>query len=142
MANTLRLSEDEFRVIFDRMNKNARAPEPAPAAAVALPRGPSAIEAVLAQQIAVLRLPEPVREYQAIPDRKFRLDFAWPDLKVGVEVQGMVHRIKGRFLRDTEKACLHILHGWRVLPVSGQDVRSGRAAAWVTALLESVGAVR
>lgn len=134
MAGALRLTDDEFRVIFDRINKNIgtattpRAPTP---------RKRSTLEIIFAQQLDVLRLPAPVREHQAIPNRKYRLDFAWPDRRIGVEVQGMVHRIKGRFQRDTEKACLHILHGWRVLPVCRADIVSGRAAAWITTLLES-----
>ena len=140
MSNTLRLSEDEARVLIARINKNAGRATLEPARDIVtpppIPKGPSELEVMLSQQLDLLRLPAAVREYQAIPGRKFRIDFAWPDRFIGVEVQGMVHRIKGRFLRDTEKSCLHILHGWRVLPVSGNDIRSGRAASWITTLLE------
>jgi very-short-patch-repair endonuclease len=33
-------------------------------------------------------LPEPVRQYRFDKVRRFKLDFAWPDLKLGVEVNG------------------------------------------------------
>lgn len=37
---------------------------------------------------AYMGFPLPTREYEFIPDRKFRLDFAWIPVKVGVEIQG------------------------------------------------------
>jgi len=146
MAGGLRLNEQEAAAIIARINKVTGRVSAVPPAAVAaeigaskrraLKRGPSELELVLAQQISLLELPAPVREYKAIPGRDFRLDFAWVDRRIGLEVQGMVHRIKGRFKNDIEKRALHLLHGWRVLEVSGAEVRSGRAAAWLVTLLE------
>lgn len=99
----------------------------------------SELEIIFEQHVAQLRLPAPEREFKgAVPGREFRLDFAWPDRKVAVEVQGMVHRIKARFKADTEKHCLLVVHGWKVLPVSGDDVRRGRAVQWVESLLRIV----
>ena len=97
----------------------------------------SKIEEMLAQQIAILRLPEPVREYRHIPGRKFRLDFAWPLLTppIGVEVQGQVHRIKARFEADILKRRLGLMAGWRILEVSGKTIRSGDAVQWVAELI-------
>lgn len=140
---TLRLTEDQARVIIDRINRTASRPAqavpPAPAAAKkrkGTKRGPSELELLIAQQITILEFPNPEREFKHIPGREFRLDFAWPDLHLGLEVQGMVHRIKGRFKADSEKRALGLIHGWRVLEVTGDDIRSGRAAAWLTTLLE------
>jgi len=146
MAGGLRLNEQEAAAIIARINKVtgrdasralsvARAIEE-PKRKRAPKRGPSELELLLAQQISLLELPAPEREWKAIPGRDFRLDFAWIDRKIGLEVQGMVHRIKGRFKNDIEKRALHLLHGWRVLEVSGAEVRSGRAAAWLVTLLE------
>lgn len=104
------------------------------------PRSPkqvSLIEERMAQQIAQAGLPIPVREYFHIKDRDHRLDFAWPDLKIGVEVQGMAHRIKGRFRADIEKRALGLLAGWRILEVGGIEVRSGIAIRWLQALITS-----
>ena len=49
----------------------------------------------------------------------------------------MVHRIKGRFRADIEKRALALLAGWRVLEVSGAEIRSGQAIAWLIALLQA-----
>lgn len=95
----------------------------------------SKIEELLAQQISTVGLPAPVREYRHIPGRKYRLDFAWPDRLIAVEVQGMVHRIKERFEADIEKRAESLLAGWTVLEVSGASIRDGRAIGWIEKLL-------
>jgi very-short-patch-repair endonuclease len=78
------------------------------------------------------KLPAPVMEYQFHPVRKWRFDFAWPEHKIALEVEGGVfghkkkdgtksekgaHSSVSGILRDIEKynaaACL----GWRVLRV-------------------------
>ena len=48
----------------------------------------SSLEDLLALHIKQTRLPNPVREFSAIPERRFRWDFAWPDRRLLVEVQG------------------------------------------------------
>lgn len=101
-------------------------------------RGPSELELLLAQQLTLTpQIPNPKREHKHIPDRDFRLDFAWPDRKIGLEVQGMVHRIKGRFKGDIEKRALGLLAGWRVLEVSGSEIRSGQAITWLLEILDA-----
>lgn len=105
-------------------------------------RGPSAIEESMAAQIKEAGLPAPVREHQPIEGRKFRMDFAWPDLKIGIEVQGMTHRIKGKFHRDIEKRVLATLARWTVLEVDGASVRSGQALAWLLQLFDQRGLMR
>lgn len=72
-------------------------------------------------------LPKPVFEHDYIPGRKFRLDIAWPDYKVGVEVQGglwlkAAHSTGTGIKRDMEKRNLGILNGWRVLECEPKDV--------------------
>lgn len=148
MGNSVRLSEQDLAAILKRFNgfglagaqrEGAPIPPSDPVKAIqsrkGIKRGPSELELQLAQQISLLQLPAPAREYKAIAGRDFRLDFAWVDRKLGLEVQGMVHRIKGRFKGDIEKRALHLLAGWRVLEVSGAEIRSGRAAAWLVKLL-------
>ena len=95
----------------------------------------SLLELRLAQQIAEAGLPEPVREYFHIPGRDFRLDFAWPAAKIGVEIQGMQHRVKGRFHADIEKRALGLLAGWRILEIDGRAVKSGQGIDWLRQLL-------
>lgn len=102
-----------------------------------IPRPESSIEAEFALQIRAARLLEPQREYEFLPPRKFRLDFAWPVLMIAVEVQGKVHRIDERFEADIEKRALALLAGWQVLEVSGATIRSGQALVWLEKLLDS-----
>lgn len=98
-------------------------------------RKQSGIEVLLAQQIHLLQLPTPKRNYLFMPGRHLELDFAWPQRMIAVEVQGMVHRIAGRFKADMEKRALALLAGWRILEVGGKEIRSGKAIHWIEQLL-------
>jgi len=100
------------------------------------PTGPSQIHIRMRQQIQTAGLPEPIEEYYHIKGRDMRLDFAWPDRKIGLEVQGMAHRIKGKFHADIEKRALGMLLGWRVLEVSGAAVRDERGIEWLKQLMK------
>lgn len=102
-------------------------------------KGPSELELAFAKQIADHRLPNPLREFQFMTSREWRLDYAWPDFMLAVEVQGMVHRIKARFLADVEKLAYAQMHGWTVLLIAGQDIRSPRGVMWLQTLLEQRG---
>ena len=42
----------------------------------------------LMMHLKACRLPAPVREYRFDPKRKWRLDFAWPELRLAAEVDG------------------------------------------------------
>lgn len=105
----------------------------------AMPKAGSSIEASLGLQMRAAKLPEPVAQYRPFPDRRFTLDYAWPPLAFAVEVDGMVHRIKGRFAADIEKHALLVLDGWTVLRVGGREVRSGVALQWVERMLRQRG---
>lgn len=70
------------------------------------------------------------REFRFIPERRFRLDFAFPDKKIGVEIEGDLWRLSGHtsgkgILRDIEKNNLAHLNGWRIYRVSGLALRPG-----------------
>lgn len=99
------------------------------------PKKESEIERRFAQQIRAAGLPEPEREYYHITGRDFRLDFAWPDKKLGVEIQGMAHRIKAKFHADMEKRILAQLAGWTVLEFSGDMVRHDTAMGWLVLMM-------
>jgi very-short-patch-repair endonuclease len=142
MGFQLRLNEEQLREILQRFKRAAPGvgqvvPEAPRARRVGTKRGPSPLELAFAEQLSILRIPAPVREHRFLAERKFRLDFAWPSQRVAVEVQGMVHRIKGRFKEDIEKRALALLAGWRVLEVSGAEIRSGQAIAWLIDLLQA-----
>ena len=95
----------------------------------------SVIEGKFALDMRAMKFPPYQREYRFIASRKYRLDFAWPEVKFGIEVDGAVHRIKSRFHSDREKQALALLAGWRILPVTGKHVRDGRAIRWAAELL-------
>jgi hypothetical protein len=103
---------------------------------IKLPPKVSLIEERFAQQIEAAGLPAPKREYFHIPGRDFRLDFAWPALRIGVEVQGGAHRVKARAAADIEKRALGLLAGWRILEVNGAAVRDERGIGWLKQLVE------
>lgn len=107
-----------------------------------MPEKESKIERRFAQQLQDAALPEARRNYFFLEGRDFELDFAWPLVKMAVEVQGMSHRIKGKFKRDIEKRALALLAGWRVLEVDGASVRDGRAIKWLIELMGEYGQVR
>ena len=102
--------------------------------AVAPIKKESEIERRFAQQIRAANLPEPERNWYHIPDRMFTLDFAWPDRKIAVEIQGHAHRIRSKFAADIEKRALALLSGWVVMELSGAEVRSGRGIEWFVQL--------
>lgn len=156
MAGMLRFkSEEDFQAALKKGHLKVapmitgKTPDPVhKATAMGMPRPPkeekvgSDIEELLAQQIRLVgNLPEPVREYHHLRGSKHRLDFAWPDYRIngmqfGVEVQGMVHRIKTTFSRDLEKRALGQLQGWFILEVGGDQIRSGKAMEWLQALFK------
>lgn len=75
---------------------------------------------------------EPEREHQFC-DRKWRFDFAWPDRKIAVEVEGGTNWGKSRhskgegFERDCAKYNRASRMGWVVLRFSTAMVTDGRA---------------
>lgn len=95
----------------------------------------SELEVQLEYQLMAHGLSGYVLQHRPLPPRKWALDFAWPETRLAIEVQGMVHRIKGKFKRDIEKRAELMLAGWRVLEVDGDAIRSGQAIAWAKILL-------
>jgi very-short-patch-repair endonuclease len=93
--------------------------------------------------LRALRLPLPVREYRALPDRRFRCDLAWPDRRLAVEVdggellQGRHNRAQG-MASDCEKANLLTRAGWRCYRFTGDMVKSGAALEFLKREFEVV----
>lgn len=91
-------------------------------------------EETLALHIRAEKLPEPQREFVFAPPRKWRLDFAWPEQKLAVEVEGGIfsggrHGRGAGLLADMEKYNAAALQGWRVLRFFTDQVRDGSAIA-------------
>lgn len=101
----------------------------------------SMLEAILEAEILQNNLPRPKREFRFHPKRKWRLDFAWPQLKKAVEIEGGVYS-QGRhtrgqgFINDCEKYNEAALQGWLVIRVPGVWVEDGTAIEYVKRLLK------
>ncbi len=75
------------------------------------------------------------RQVPCVPGRRFRLDFADPIHKIGIEIQGGVwapgkqgHNWGLGIEKDHEKLNLCIIHGWRVFQFSDKPAKSGEGA--------------
>lgn len=84
-----------------------------------------------------LGLPEPERNYVFSALRKYQIDFAWREMKLGVEIDGGIWRKGGGahtgagHLRDMEKGNMLLDLGWRVYHFTPPQCRSGAAAQHV-----------
>lgn len=118
----------------------------------------SALEEMLAFQIQALKLPEPVREHQFAAEhvgrergvkqrlreaglKNWRFDFAWPDRRFAVEVEGGGWtgggHTRGAGFRDDLVKYHHALRlGWVVYRCDGDMVKQGIASQMVVEFLE------
>lgn len=134
---SLRWSEEQLSDYQRRRDGKGvvRSPSKGIASAQKIQSPESKAELRFSQQLFESGLPPHFRDWYFLEGRDFTLDFAWPRLKIAVEVQGSVHRIKGKFWRDIEKRALALLADWRVLEVDSSAIRDGRAIQWLRTLL-------
>jgi len=122
MKTGLRLTEEEFAALA---RKSARPVECSFSPTPGQPNERSRLELALALQLDAEGM-RYQREF-GFCDRRWRIDFAFPEERLAVEVQGAVHRIKTRFKSDIAKVQRLTLMGWHYLPIGSDDIRSGRA---------------
>jgi very-short-patch-repair endonuclease len=65
-------------------------------------------------------LPAPVLEYRFYPDRKWKIDIAYPGLKIGIEIEGGLwiygrHNRPASMIKDMEKYNKMAEMGWYLL---------------------------
>lgn len=82
------------------------------------------------------------REYQFHPTRRWRLDLAATDIRLGVECEGVGargkpgrHQLTQHLHANTEKHSALAAMGWRLVRVTGRQIQTGHALAWVQAAL-------
>lgn len=97
---------------------------------------------------------QPVPEHQFHPKRKWKFDFAWPLLKIAVEIEGGVWRGRGRgsktgdnpggahshpmnILRDIEKYNAAGMLGWRVFRFTTDQVKKGEAIDFMEKIIHA-----
>lgn len=76
------------------------------------------------------------RELIFSTERNWRVDVASPDLRIAVEIEGGVHRIKKRFEGDMDKYNALSRAGYALLRVRPKEVDSGQALEKIKSLLE------
>lgn len=113
----------------------------------------SKLESAALAAIRRAELPEPESEVEFCPGRKWRFDFAWPDEKIAIEVQGGTWSA-GRHVRGAgyEGDCIKLaaaqILGWTVIYATermierGQMVAAARAALGRMPALASLEALR
>jgi len=106
-----------------------------------IPKPRSIGEEAFALHIRAEKLPPVEREYMFHGERKWRLDFAWPDQRIAVEIEGGLHsggrhtRAKG-YQEDITKYNEAVAAHWAVFRFSTSDVMSGRAIEFIKRVFE------
>ena len=75
-------------------------------------------------------LPVPVREYRFHPARRWRVDYAWPEHRLAVEIEGGAwiggrHTRGSGFVRDIEKYNSLAVMGWSLLRFTPRQIITG-----------------
>jgi very-short-patch-repair endonuclease len=76
-----------------------------------------------------LGIPQPVKEFKFCPTRRWRIDFAWPDHLLALEIEGGIYT-QGRhtrgsgFQKDIEKYNELTLCGWKLLRSTPRDFQT------------------
>ena len=70
----------------------------------------------------IFDMPPPIREYKFHAKRKWRLDYAWPDIRLAVEIEGGVwkegggrHNRASGFIADIDKYNMLVEEEWFLL---------------------------
>lgn len=118
------ISVEEYKALKPKTNRSAKTKEQA---------------AKLAREVELnlVDLPKYKKELMFHPVRKWRFDYAWPELKIALEIHGGVHtngrhtRGKG-FTEDKVKMNSAQLLGWLVIEATTEHVKNGLMLEWVT----------
>ena len=107
----------------------------------------SHIEDYFERKLKNAKFPYFTREYRFHPVRKWRFDFAWPEYKIALEIEGGVwltgkrksrHLTGKGFTQDiikyNEAACL----GWIVIRVTPDQVKDNLALYWLDQIMTRV----
>jgi len=100
--------------------------------------GPALESALEAKVWLLLRrsgLPLPRRQFWvSLPGGRYRLDFAWPEQRVGLECDGWEHHgTRAAFVDDRARLAEFAAARWRILPVTWKTCtrESERVARWL-----------
>lgn len=88
-------------------------------------------------ELNLINLPGHKKEFRFHPVRRWRFDYAWPEIKIALEIHGGVFtngrhtRGKG-FTEDKVKMNTAQLLGWIVIEATTVHVNNGQMLKWVT----------
>lgn len=125
----------QFHGDHSRCKNAGNAPWEKSSAQAKIPQPPSQGEETFALHCKINGL-TPEREFIFAPPRRWRIDFAWPELKIAVEVESSVHRIKNRFAGDLEKYNELTKRGWRLFRYTRKMIETG---APILEVMEALG---
>jgi hypothetical protein len=101
-----------------------------------LPRGATKGTPLIERHMQALGVPTPVKEHRFATDigRQWRFDYAWPDLKVAMELEGGTfisgggrHNRAVGYAGDIEKYNRAAIQGWLVVRATHDMVLEGNA---------------
>lgn len=74
-------------------------------------------------------LPIPIKEYKFHPTRKWKIDWAWPNHLIALEVEGAIwtqgrHTRGSGFLKDMEKYNELAVLGWRLIRTTPIEIKN------------------
>jgi very-short-patch-repair endonuclease len=91
-------------------------------------------------------IPIPVRELVFHPTRKWRFDYAWPDLKIAVEIEGGIwmngrgaHSRPSNIERDMQKQNAGGLLGWRIFRFTPRQLKTGEVQEFMKTVFQRMG---
>lgn len=96
---------------------------------------------MLCEILESLGLPIPEKEYRFHRTRKWRFDYAYPEEKVAIEVEGGVwtggrHIRSTGFLKDMEKYNEAGLLGWRIFRITPGMITDGNAVTLIERIFQ------
>lgn len=106
----------------------------------AAPEAPAVPVSRFERLLRSVGLPAPVREHRFHAVRRWRFDYAWPEQRVALEVEGGVwtggrHTRGAGFVGDMEKYNAAVLAGWRVVRVVPSKLCASATVGMLEALL-------
>lgn len=107
----------------------------------------SALEEAMLFQMRAVGIPPPQREFRFAPPRRWRMDYAWPEILLYLEVEGGTwvtgggRHSRGVGMRgDAEKYNAAALLGWTCLRATTDMVKDGSALAAVEQAFKAMAA--
>lgn len=104
--------------------------------------GESELEKRLLAQLRQAGVVDPQPQFHFDSRRGWRFDYAWPALRLAVEVEGGVftegrHNRPIGFIRDTHKYNAAAIQGWCLLRYTLVEIRSGKAAEEIALVIQA-----